>query len=170
MPQSPTASANKSARTRIAVVVGVAIAAIIAGVVVWTVTGNGEQEGSTAADDSTSAPAVQSSSDDWFSAVCAPGTFEDGAAYKVLQNSSGGTAQCRSIVFASDSRSSGPMVYIGSYDSQFKREQDLLRMGSYATLATSDGDTVLFALTPKALRSRAVLAPLEQFGFEIQVR
>ncbi len=62
------------------------------------------------------------------------------------------------------------MVYIGSYDSQFKREQDLLRMGSYATLATSDGDTVLFALTPKALRSRAVLAPLEQFGFEIQVR
>lgn len=168
--QSPAASANKTARTRIAVAVGLAIVAIIAGVVVWTVTGNDEQESSTAADATTSTPAVQSSSDDWFSAICAPGTFDDGGAYQSLPNSADGTAQCRSKVIAIAGRASGPMVYIGSYDSQFKLEQDLLRKGSYATLTSSDGNTVLFALPREIPGSRSVLAPLVQFGFEIQVR
>lgn len=168
--QLPAASAHKRAVTRIVVAIGVAIVAIIAGVVVWTVTGNDGQEDSTAADASTTAPAVQSSSDDWFAAICAPGTFDDGGAYQSLPNSADGTAQCRSKVIAIAGRASGPMVYIGSYDSQFKLEQDLLRKGSYATLTTSDGNTVLFALPREIPGSRSVLYPLEKFGFEIQVR
>lgn len=166
---SPATSARKKSGTRIAAAAGLAIVAVIAGVVVWTVTGNDEQEGSTAADASTRTPTVQSSSDDWFSAICAPGTFDDGGAYQSLPNSSDGTAQCRSKVIPSAGRGA-PLVYTGSYDSQFKLEQDLLRKGSYATLTTSDGNTVLFALPRDVPRSRAVLAPLVQFGFEIQVR
>lgn len=169
---SPTRTTSKRPKPAALLVAGIALVAIIAGAVLWAGAGNNNETSSATTDVSstTSEPAPQSSSDDWFEAICASGTFDDGGAYQSLPNSSGGTAQCRSTYIAIAGRSSGPMVYIGSYDSQFKLEQDLLGKGTYATMTTSGGETVLFVLPRNIPQSRPVLAPLLRFGFEIQVR
>ncbi|MGW5268307.1 hypothetical protein ACWEQ4_06615 [Rhodococcus sp. NPDC003994] len=149
------------------------IVAVLAGAFIWVNVGGKEGNGpaSAGASSTASEPTVPpSSSDDWFEAICAPGTFDDGGAYQSLPNSSGGTAQCRSTYIAIAGRASGPMVYIGSYDSQYKLEQDILRKGTYATMATSVGDTILFVIPSGIPQSKPVLAPLERFGFKITVR
>lgn len=137
-------------------------AAVIVAAVVGTVvaTGGGDQgDGASPAPSVAAVPAVTSSSDDWFSAVCKSGTFEDRPPYRNLPSSSD-FARCRSNM------EPRPMVFIGTYSSEYKMKQDLLSMGSYATMTSDSGSIVVFALPPKATSNH--LNPLEKYGFSIE--
>lgn len=114
-------------------------------------------------DVTTSSAPPQSTSDDWYAAVCKPGTFADGQGANGLPNADEGTAFCS----APDTYSSaGTLIFIGVYSSDFKLENDVtLLNGPYATTTTSEGNSIVFALLQGG-RADA-LDPLVQYGFEL---
>jgi hypothetical protein len=98
-----------------------------------------------------------SSSDDWYAAVCRPGTFHNGSGH--LHNADHGTASCLSP--------SGGPILMGEYSSAYMARNDaaFFSMGSSASLVADSGVTVLF-IAPADYTGTA-LQPLAQYGFTI---
>lgn len=105
-----------------------------------------------------------SSSDDWFAAVCQPGTFADGQGASALTGADHGTAYCYSKPMGNEPL--GAPIYIGTYSSRFKAENDVYYLGPYATIDTQSDLVQVFALgAPGETSTR--LQPLARFGFEL---
>lgn len=112
-----------------------------------------------AASTAASAPqAPQSTSQDWFAAVCRKGTFTDGGQTANTLPGADATGFCAG--------KNGSAVSIGSYSSTFLLENDVARFysPSYATTVDDQGRTWAFVSVPA---NKSDLAPLEQFGFVI---
>lgn len=112
----------------------------------------------TARSGATTQTARSSTSDQWFAAVCQPGTFHNGGR-EVLPNAEAG-ASCMT------SPRGGP-IFAGQYSSLFVARNDaaVFHMGSSAIIATDSGGYALFVAPTD--RSGASLQPLAQFGFTI---
>jgi len=108
-----------------------------------------------------------STSDQWYAAVCKPGTFIDGNGGNLLPNSIASTATCISTGPA-EFAGAVDVVVIGTYSSTFKLQNDMTHFGGYATIPTNDGNTEVFAVSsrdPSAVS--AALNPLTQIGYTI---
>lgn len=112
-----------------------------------------------AAEETTGNTFAASTSDDWFAAVCKPGSFLDGQGGSMLPSSDQGSAICMP-------RQGTDQIGIGLYSSRFKAENDVVGQGPYATMETAAGYIQVFALfLPRS--STAALQPLTEFGFEL---
>ena len=105
---------------------------------------------------------VPSTQDQWFAAVCKPGTFFDGGGNGQWLTDSVGRGSCSSSV-------TRDWIYIGQYSSKYLAQNDAamssgLSHGSSAIVQDTNGYMLFVAPTD---RTGASLQPLAQFGFTI---
>jgi hypothetical protein len=100
-----------------------------------------------------------SSTDDWFAAVCKPGTFNNGVGHGLANADAQGMCMSRVGVGA---------ILSGQYSQRYMADNDAAfyaHMGSSASITTNDGRIQLFVAMSD--RSGASLQPLAQYGFTI---
>jgi hypothetical protein len=107
---------------------------------------------STSSDSTTDS--LNGSFEDWLAALCAPGKFHNGTSW---QGATGG-GSCQTTT--------GQVIFIGEYESNFLRDNDLAayRMTYFASSIDDTGHIVVFSVNT---RSAETLAPLTRFGFDI---
>lgn len=111
-----------------------------------------------ATSDDQSRPHPDSTSQDWIEAVCKRGTYQNGRGNNVLAGATG-SAMCYG-------KSSGT-IFVGTYESQFRFDNDaasFLRRGAYATLGDDRGRLWVFYCP----NGSASLSALSQYGFTLR--
>jgi len=110
----------------------------------------------------TTSTIIPGSSDDWYAAVCQPGTFHDGGGNGQWLTNSVGRASCGSSV------NIAIWIFIGQYSSEYMPRNDAALFGraggSSAMLRDTDGYMLFVAPTD---RTGAALQPLAKYGFTI---
>jgi hypothetical protein len=101
-------------------------------------------------------PNVEGTPDDWYTAVCKPGTFDNGQ---------GGLRNADRVAFCVSPKT-GTTISIGQYTSEFMARDDAAGPGvkSYALAQTNLGWQLFVSYTDS---TGSVLEPLTQFSFEV---
>ncbi|WP_143542992.1 hypothetical protein [Rhodococcus sp. NCIMB 12038] len=128
--------------------------AVTALALVLTINGLQSDNSSASASSDSTSDSLDGSFEDWMAALCAPGTFHNGTSW---QGATGG-GSCQTTT--------GQVVFIGEYESNFLRDNDLAayRMTYFASSIDDIGQIVVFSVNT---RSAQTLNPLTSFGFDI---